>query len=72
TMCAIQNMLLVATGLGLGVYLRTGGLIRFPPLLEFLGVPAARRVAGVIYVGYPALVPRRRRTPYGKKTRWMD
>ncbi len=71
TMCAIQNMLLVATGLGLGVYLRTGGLIRFAPLLEFLEVPPARRIAGVVYVGYPALIPRRNRTPYEKKTRWM-
>lgn len=71
TMCAIQNMLLVATGLGLGSYLRTGGLVRFPPLLEFLGVPEGRRVAGVVYVGYAAHLPARRRTPWREKTRWM-
>jgi len=72
TMCAIQNILLVATGLGLGTYLRTGQLIRFPPLLKFLGVPEDRRIAGVIYVGYPAHIPERRRTPYREKTRWLD
>lgn len=72
TMCAIQNMLLVATGLGLGAYLRTGELIRFPPLVEFLGIPGSRRIAGVIYVGYPDHVPERRRTSYQQKTRWMD
>ncbi|MGQ0570114.1 MAG: nitroreductase family protein [Armatimonadota bacterium] len=71
TMCAIQNILLVATGLGLGTYLRTGQLIRFPPLLEFLSVPESRRIAGVIYVGYPAFIPERRRTPAAKKTQWL-
>lgn len=72
TMCAIQNMMLVATGLGLGAYLRTGQLIRFAPLLDFLDVPEGRRIAGVMYVGYPALIPERRRTSYEAKTRWLD
>ena len=71
TMIAIQNMLLVATGLGLGVYLRTGRLIRFPPLREWLAVTEGRRIAGVIYVGYPAHIPERRRTPHREKTHWM-
>lgn len=72
TMCAIQNMLLIATGLGVGTYLRTGGLIRFAPLLEFLGVPPDRRIAGAIYVGYPDHVPQRRRIPPAQKTRWVE
>jgi nitroreductase/YHS domain-containing protein len=72
TMCAIQNMLLVATALGLGSYLRTGGLIHFPPLREFLSVPPTRRIAGAVYVGYSAHVPERRRTPAAKKTHWLD
>lgn len=72
TMCAIQNMLLVATGLGLGTYLRTGGLIRFAPLREFLAVPDDRRIAAILYVGYPDHIPERRRTPAGQKTRWLD
>jgi nitroreductase/YHS domain-containing protein len=71
TMCAIQNMLLVATSLGLGTYLRTGGLIHFPPLGEFLGVPATRRIVGVVYVGYAAHTPARRRTEAGAKTHWL-
>ncbi len=72
TMCAIQNMMLVATGMGLGAYFRTGELIRFAPLLDFLGVRQGRRIAGVMYVGYPALIPQRRRTSHEKKTRWLD
>ncbi len=72
TMCAIHNMLLVATGLGLGTYLRTGGFIHHGPLLRFLGVPTSRRIAGIVYVGYPDHVPERRRTPATMKTRWMD
>lgn len=72
TMCAIQNMMLVATGLGLGTYLRTGGLIHFPPLREFLGVPEDRRIAGIVYVGYADHIPERRRTTFSEKTRWVD
>lgn len=72
TMCAIQNILLVATGLGLGTYLRTGGLIHYEPLRELLGVPHDRRIAGVLYMGYPDHIPERRRTPAGQKTRWLD
>jgi nitroreductase/YHS domain-containing protein len=48
TMCAIQNMLLTAVGLGLGVYLRTGGFIHDRLLLDWLNVPAGRRVAAIL------------------------
>ncbi|MDR7418213.1 MAG: nitroreductase family protein [Armatimonadota bacterium] len=72
TMCAIQNMLLVGTALGLGTYLRTGALIHFPPLHEFLGLPSGRRIAGIVYVGHPDHRPARRRTPFRDKTRWLD
>jgi nitroreductase len=71
TMCAIQNMLLVGTGLGLGTYLRTGALIHFPPLREFLGIPSGQRIAVVVYVGYPDHLPERRRTSFRDKTRWL-
>ncbi len=40
-------------------------------LLEFLGVPDDRRVAGVVYAGYAAHLPERRRIPWREKTRWM-
>lgn len=71
TFCAIQNMLLVAASAGVGTYPRTGGLVHDPALRAFLELPADRRIAAVVYVGYPALVPERRRTPYQQKTRWL-
>jgi nitroreductase/YHS domain-containing protein len=70
TFIAIQNMMLTAADLGVGTYMRTGGLVRDPRLREFLQVPSDRRIAAIVYIGYPALVPERRRTPYQEKTRW--
>lgn len=71
TFCAIQNMLLVAASRGVGTYLRTGGLIHDRTLRAFLDLSPERKVAGVVYVGYPALVPERRRTPYAERTKWL-
>lgn len=73
TFCAIQNLLLAATSLGLGTYLRTGALIRDPGLHEMLDLPADQRVVGTIYLGYPAEPPTPRpRTPAAEKTRWLE
>ncbi len=72
TMIAVQNMMLTAAGRGVGTYMRTGGFIRDPGLRAFLDLPQDRRVAAVLYVGYPALVPERRRKHWQEKTRWMS
>lgn len=71
TFCGIQNMLLVAAADGVGTYPRTGGLIHDPALRAFLSLEADQEIAAIIYVGYPAVVPERTRTPYTQKTRWM-
>jgi len=71
TFCGIQNMLLVAASARVGTYPRTGGLVHNPALRAFLEIPPDRRIAAIVYVGYPALIPERRRTPYGQKTRWL-
>ena len=71
TFCAIQNMLLVAASRGVGTYPRTGGLIYDPALRAFLNLSPERRVASVVYVGYPAVVPERRRTSHTEKTKWL-
>jgi len=71
TMMAVQNMLLVAASLDLGAYLRTGGLIHDDALRVLLGLAADRRIAGVVYVGYPDLIPERHRTPAEQKTTWL-
>jgi nitroreductase/YHS domain-containing protein len=71
TFCAVQNMLLVAAADGIGTYPRTGGLIHDRALRAFLSLPPDQDVVAIIYVGYPAVVPERTRTPYAQKTRWM-
>lgn len=71
TMCAVQNMLLAALDEGVGTYLRTGGLIHDGRLRAFLHLPPDRRIAAIIYAGYPAVVPERRRAPWPEKTVWL-
>jgi len=68
---AAYAFMLGAWGHGLGTYFRTGGLRDYPPLRQLLGLPADRRIIGVIYAGYPVEVPQRRRTPAAEKTVWL-
>lgn len=73
TFCAIQNLMLAATAMGLGTYLRTGGLLKDPGLAELLELPEGDRVVGLIYLGLPAEETQTRpRTPASEKTRWLD
>ena len=72
TMCAMQNMLLAALDEGVGTYPRTGGLIHDARLRAFLALPADRRVAAIVYVGYPAVIPERQRAPWTEKTVWLS
>lgn len=69
---AAYAFMLGAWGHGLGTYFRTGALRDYPPLRELLGLPENRRVIGMIYAGYPAEVPQKRRTPAAQKIRWLD
>lgn len=71
TFMAIQNMMLVATDLGVGTYLRTGSILRDPELRALLGVEEDRRILAMVYVGYPAEVPQKRRTPAAERTVWL-
>lgn len=72
TMCAVQNMLLAALDEGVGTYLRTGGFIHDGRLRAFLNLPDDRRVAAIIYAGYPALIPERRRASWTEKAVWLS
>ncbi|MDR7544734.1 MAG: nitroreductase [Armatimonadota bacterium] len=71
TFMAAQNLMLAATELGVGTYLRTGTIIADPELRELLGLEEDRTVLAVIYVGYPLEVPQRRRTPASDRTVWL-
>src|SRR3954453_5722696 len=47
-MMAIGNLMTAAQSFGLGTYLRTGGVMRDPALLELAAVPDGFRVVGII------------------------
>jgi nitroreductase len=72
-MMGTANLMTAALSLGLGTYLKTGGVMRDPALAELIGLPDGYRVVGVLSLGYPAGTdaPRRRR-PAGELTRWID
>ncbi|MGH7509545.1 MAG: nitroreductase family protein [Gemmatimonadales bacterium] len=73
TMMAVANLMIAAESLGLGTYLRSGGVMRDPGLLELAGMPDNFRVVGIISLGYPAEeeAPRRRK-PAAEVTRWVE
>jgi nitroreductase len=72
-MMATANLMTAAQSLGLGTYLKTGGVMDHPSLGELVGLPDGYRVVGVMSVGYPveAETPRRRR-PAGELTSWLE
>jgi nitroreductase len=73
TMMATANLMTAAQALGLGTYLRTGGVMRDPALLQLAQVPEGFRIVAVISLGYPAEAePPRRRKPPTELTRWLD
>jgi nitroreductase len=73
TMMAIANFITAAQSLGLGTYLKTGGIMSDAALVELAGVPEGFRVVGVISLGYPAeeAAPGRRKSA-AELTRWID
>jgi len=73
TMMGIANLMTAAESLGLGTYLKTGGVMRHPQLAQLAGVQEGFRVVGVVSLGYPAEAePPRRRRPAAELTRWVD
>lgn len=73
TMMAIANLMIAAESLGLGTYLKTGGVMQDPGLAELVEVPDKFRVVGIVSLGYPAEqeAPHRRK-PVAELTRWVD
>jgi nitroreductase len=73
TMMAIANLMIAAQSLGLGTYLKTGGVMRDPALVELAGVAPNFRVVAILSLGYPAEAeePRRRKAA-AELTRWVD
>lgn len=73
TMMATANLMIAAEALGLGTYLKTGGIMRDPDVAALVGLEPGFRIVAVISLGYPASEegPRRRR-PAGEVTRWVE
>ena len=73
TMMAIANLMIAAQSLGLGTYLKTGGVMRDPALVELAGVAPNFRVVAILSLGYPAEAeePRRRKAA-AELTRWVN
>src|SRR5688500_11905596 len=72
-MMATANLMTAAQSLGLGTYLKTGGVMRDPALAELIGLLEGYRVVGILSVGYPVdAEPPRRRRPAGEVTRWLE
>jgi nitroreductase len=69
---AAYAFMLGAWAHGLGTYFRTGAMRDDPALRGMLALPDTRRIIGIIYAGYPAEVPQKRRTPAAAKTVWLD
>jgi nitroreductase len=73
TMMAIANLMIAAQSLGLGSYLKTGGVMRDPALLKLGRVPEGARVVGIVSLGYPAEEePPRRRKAAAELTHWVE
>jgi nitroreductase len=73
TMMAAANLMIAAESLGLGTYLKTGGIMRDPAVLQLARVPEGYRIVGIVSLGYPAdPEPPRRRKPAGDLTEWVE
>jgi nitroreductase len=73
TMMATANLMIAAESLGLGTYMKTGGIMRDPDVASLVGLEPGFRIVAVVSLGYPAgeEAPRRRR-PAADLTRWVD
>lgn len=73
TMMAVANLMIAAEALGLGTYLKTGGVMQDSGLAELVGVAENTRIVGLISLGYPAGqdAPRPRK-PAAEVTRWIE
>jgi nitroreductase len=73
TMMATANLMIAAESLGLGTYLKTGGIMREPGVAALVGLPEGFRIVGIVALGFPAdpETPRKRQ-PAESLTRWVD
>jgi len=71
TCCAIQNIQLMATSLGLGVGWSTGKIAKINGISEILGIEEQVKIVGVLTIGYSDTVKTKSRTSHKKLTKWL-
>lgn len=73
TMMAVANLMIAAESIGLGTYLKTGGIMREPGVIELAGLAPGFRITGLVSLGFPAEpeTPRKRR-PASDLISWID
>jgi nitroreductase len=70
--CAIQNMYLTATAMGLGAFWSTPKAIDTKEMNDFLQLMDKGRCVGLFYMGYPAIEwPKGQRKPIEYLTQWF-
>lgn len=73
TQAAVQNLLLAAHALGLGAIWRSGAPMFHPLMKETLGLAEQEQIVGIIYIGYPDMIPSPgKRIPAAEKTVWLE
>ena len=52
----VQNLLLMLTARGMGTYWSSGGRLRKPEMLGYLGIPADERFLAGVFIEYPEMM----------------
>lgn len=69
---AIENILLVATSMGLGSKVHTGDVLNAPPMRELVKAEENEQIVAIIHLGEPAEEMKAKvRIPATDKTRWI-
>ena len=73
TSCAIQNLLLGASALGIASYWGSGGMAYHPAMKEMLHLREEDVVLGILYLGYSDIPASegKRLVPLEEKVEWM-
>ena len=69
--CAVQNIQLMATAIGLSVGWSTGAIAKIDKVENVFGIYEAVKVVGVLAVGYSELAVEKTRTSHNDKTAWF-
>jgi nitroreductase len=71
--CFVQNMMLSLWSKEIGTKWATGDVTRDPGFFELLGIdPGQERIVGLIWYGYPAIVPNQTRQPIASFVRKLQ